>query len=111
MRRRYFVFFLFLILTGCGKDSESPTETVRMGDPDRGRRIYLANCIACHSSDPSKDGSVAPPVKGASKELLEARILRATYPAGYAPKRKSTSKPAYPFLKSAIPDLAAFLVD
>lgn len=99
---------MFLILSACGKDSKSPIETVRPADPARGRRIYVANCTACHNSDPSKDGSIGPAIKGSSQALLEARLLRSSYPPGYTPKRKTKIMPSQPYLKSAIPDLAAF---
>ncbi len=107
--RWYPVLCLTFLLSACGKDSNRPVETARAADPARGRQIYQANCVACHNTDPSKEGSLGPALKGASQELLEARILRATYPPGYVPKRQSKSMPPMPFLKSAIPDLAAFL--
>lgn len=100
---------IVLSLYGCGKDTAPAAETASAGDPVRGRRIYAANCVACHATDPSRDGSLGPAIKGASRDLLEARILHAAYPQGYKPKRQSKSMPAYPFLKSSIPDLAAFL--
>lgn len=109
MRRLYFACLVFLTLSACTKESDPPAATARAGNANRGRGIYLSNCAACHSTDPSKEGSTGPAVKGSSRELLEARILRAAYPVGYAPKRKSTAMPTYPYLKSAIPDLAAFL--
>jgi hypothetical protein len=40
---------------------------------------------------------------------LEEKILRSTYPAGYKPKRKTSAMPSYPHVKSALPDLAAYL--
>jgi len=101
---------MFLILSACTKDSNLPTQTARAGDANRGRGIYLSNCAACHnSSDPSKDGPIGPAIKGSSQALLEARILTARYPPGYKPKRKTAMMPAQPYLKSTIPDLAAFL--
>lgn len=101
---------MFLISSACTKDSNLPTQTARAGDANRGRGIYLSNCAACHnSSDPSKDGPVGPAIKGSSRALLEARILKASYPPGYQPKRKTAMMPAQPYLKSTIPDLAAFL--
>ena len=75
----------------------------------RGARVYAINCTSCHSADPAKPGSIGPPVKGASLELLEARILHAEYPEGYTPKRDSNLMPAQPYLAPKIDDLAAYL--
>jgi hypothetical protein len=54
---------------------------------------------------------VGPPVKGASRALLEARLLHAGYPPGYTPKRSSAVMPAMPQLAASIPDLAAYLAN
>jgi mono/diheme cytochrome c family protein len=75
----------------------------------RGRQVYQAQCIACHNSDPSKNGPLGPAIKGSSRELLEARILRGTYPPGYKPKRGTAIMQPMPQLASALDDLAAFL--
>jgi mono/diheme cytochrome c family protein len=80
------------------------------GDPvEAGRRAYVANCTACHNQDPTRDGTMGPAIAGASRELIEARVLRAEYPPGYTPKRESALMPAQPFLKAEIPALAAYL--
>ena len=100
---------LIFFLSACGKDSNSPAKTAQGGDAQRGKAVYLANCIACHNNDPSRDGPIGPAVKGSSRELVEARVLRAAYPAGYTPKRKTAAMPPQPYLKSAVPDLVAFL--
>ena len=52
---------------------------------------------------------LGPAIKGSSRELLEAKILRGTYPPGYTPKRPSAVMQPMPHLASAIPDLAAYL--
>lgn len=96
-----------LLLGGCGEGSKAPV--TGNGDPNRGKQVYLAQCIACHSSDPSKAGPLGPPVKGASRELLDAKVLQGTYPPGYKPKRESALMQPLPHLAPAIPDLAAFL--
>lgn len=96
-----------LTLGACAEDSSAPPSGE--GDPNRGRQVYLAQCISCHNPDPSKVGPLAPPIKGASRELLEARVVRGTYPPGYTPKQASTVMQPMPQLASAIPDLAAFL--
>lgn len=75
----------------------------------RGRAVYVTNCAVCHNVDPSVDGSLGPAVAGSSLELLEARLLRNTYPEGYTPKRDSRVMMALPYLKEDIPALAAYL--
>ena len=81
------------------------------GDPaaERGRQIYLAQCIACHNSDPTLAGPVGPPVKGSTRELLEVKLLKGTYPPSYAPKRPTNLMPPQPALAPEIPNLAAYL--
>ena len=78
-------------------------------EAERGRQVYQAQCIACHSADPAKDGPLGPAVKGASRALLEARLLRGAYPPGYQPKRPSAVMQPMPHLASSLDDLAAFL--
>jgi mono/diheme cytochrome c family protein len=109
VRYLFLLFLLTLFFSSCGKESDRSADTATKGDPARGRQIYAANCVTCHNMDPSKDGSIGPAIKGASQDLLEAKIFRATYPPGYIPKRKTNAMPAQPYLKSAIPDLAAYL--
>ena len=75
----------------------------------RGRQVYLAQCTACHNSDPSKNGPLGPAIKGSSRELLEARVLRGAYPPGYKPKRGTAIMQPMPQEASALDDLAAFL--
>ena len=75
----------------------------------RGRRVYVSNCIACHNTDPSQDGALGPAVAGSSQELLEARVIRNEYPAGYTPKRDSKAMIALPYLAKELPAIQAFL--
>ena len=76
---------------------------------ERGRVVYLSVCTACHNANPNLDGSVGPANAGASSALLEAKILRGEYPAGYVPKRDSSVMPRFANLADSIDDLAAFL--
>ena len=92
-----------LALGGCGQGPALNEAAAR------GQTVYLAQCTACHATNPAQAGPVGPPVKGASRELLEARLLRGGYPPGYTPKRGSALMPPMPQLASSIPDLAAFL--
>ena len=76
---------------------------------ERGRQVYLSQCSACHATDPSQHGPVAPPIKGSSRELLEAKVLRGTYPEGYRPKRPTAVMPPQTHVAGDIPALAEYL--
>jgi mono/diheme cytochrome c family protein len=91
-----------LALAGCERAALSP-------EAERGRQIYASQCTACHAFDPAQPGAVGPAVKGASGELLEAKILRGTYPPGYPPKRPTAVMPPQPQLAPEIDALAAYL--
>lgn len=85
-------------------DTRSPEELIAAG-----RSTYNANCIACHAMDPRSDGALGPAVAGASPELIAARVLRAEYPEGYAPKRETRVMVPLPHLEPKLPELAAYL--
>jgi mono/diheme cytochrome c family protein len=93
-------------LLGC---SERRDATPLSEQAQRGKAIYTGVCIACHNPDPSLDGALGPAVAGASRELLEARVVHRTYPPGYTPKRPSQAMPAMPHLAGRIDELAAYL--
>jgi mono/diheme cytochrome c family protein len=94
---------LLSTLCGCA-DSGS-----RDAAAERGRQIYLGQCISCHNTDPALPGAVGPPVRGSSRELLEAKIVRGAYPSGYTPKRPTAVMPLRPDLGPDVSNLAAFL--
>jgi mono/diheme cytochrome c family protein len=96
-------------LLACGEKPKASPVATGPGDPAKGRRVYMTVCIACHNPDPAKDGPIGPAIKGASRELIEARVLHASYPPGYIPKRKTALMPKQPQLENDIPDLAAYL--
>mgnify|MGYP001586355494 CR=1 FL=1 len=116
--RASLLLFVIMILIGIslgGCTKRPPVET-SSGEPvsaadlvEQGKTAYNKTCIACHNVDPAKDGGIGPAVAGSSRELLEARILKASYPAGYTPKRDSRAMPAQPHLKDDIAALAAYL--
>jgi len=98
-----------LVIGACSGDSDDSSGAAKDPDWQRGRALYLANCVACHNLDPSRDGPIGPALKGSSRELLEYRVLRTEYPPGYKPKRNTKLMPTFPYLKSEIPYLAAYL--
>ena len=77
----------------------------------QGQRVYQNVCIACHNGDPTQDGSAGPAIAGSSRELIEARVLRAAYPPGYTPKRQSNAMPRFEYLSDQIDALAAYLAE
>lgn len=91
-----------LIVGACARERLDPAA-------ERGRRVYLAQCTSCHSTDPASNGPLGPAVKGSSLELLEARLLRGAYPPGYTPKRPTAVMPPMPAVAPRLPDLAAYL--
>jgi mono/diheme cytochrome c family protein len=90
------------LLAGCSEGGGDPLAA-------RGRQVYLSQCTQCHAVDPAQAGAVGPPVKGASRELLEAKVVRGDYPPGYQPKRPTKVMPPQPTLAPDIPALAAYL--
>jgi len=48
-------------------------------------------------------------VKGASRELVEAKVLRGSYPPGYTPKRPTTIMQPIPAVAGDVPALAEYL--
>lgn len=79
------------------------------GDPKRGGQVYMQHCAACHGPDPAQDGPVGPRIKGATRALIEARVLRGGYPPGYRPKRATKLMPPLPQLDVELSHIAAFL--
>ena len=93
---------LAVALGGCSDSGLSPAA-------ERGRQVYQTQCIACHSTDPALPGSLGPPLKGSSRELLEAKVLHGTYPPGYTPKRPTKVMTPIPAAAADIGGLAEYL--
>jgi mono/diheme cytochrome c family protein len=91
---------LLLWIAGCGGE---------LTPHEQGRRVYVANCTACHHVDPARDGALGPAIAGSSRELVESRVLGAKYPEGYEPKRETALMQPLPYLKNDIDELAAYL--
>ena len=91
-----------LTLAACQGEKLSP-------QAERGRQVFVSQCTACHAFDPAQPGPVGPPVKGSSRALLEAKVLKGTYPPGYTPKRPTAVMPPQPQMAGDIDALAEFL--
>lgn len=99
----------------CNKTTET-TPAAPAGPEDaqkalitRGRAVYQSVCIACHNSDPKKAGTLGPEVWGSSLELLQARVVDGTYPAGYTPKRTTHVMQPLPQVQKDLPAIHAYL--
>lgn len=95
-------------------ETSSSTSAASASDPaaaqiEKGRSVYQSVCIACHNTDPRKPGSLGPDVWGSSRELIEARVMRAEYPTGYTPKRSTHAMVALPQYKYALDAIHAYL--
>jgi mono/diheme cytochrome c family protein len=93
---------LAVTVVGCSDTGLSPVA-------ERGRQTYLANCVACHNTDPTQPGPVGPALKGSPRELLEAKVLNGTYPPGYTPKRPTKVMVPIPTVAPEIAALAEYL--
>jgi mono/diheme cytochrome c family protein len=106
--RRQFVVVASVIagmMSGCsGGESVQLSEAAK-----RGRGVYMNVCVACHNGDPSRDGSIGPSLAGATRELIEWRVVKGEYPPGYTPKRTTNAMPAFPHLAGDVDDLYAFV--
>lgn len=110
MRKKWpWIVVLGMLVLGACKSKESLPPPGGEPNPDRGRRVYLTTCTECHNPNPANAGPIGPAVKGSSEELLRARVMTATYPVGYKPKRKTAAMDPIPEMEPYIRDLAAFL--
>lgn len=80
---------------------------------ERGRRLYISNCISCHNKDPKIKGAIGPEVIDAPLEVMTAKILTGKYPeplpAGFVPKRKTKAMRKIPKLEKDIPAIYAWI--
>ena len=97
------------IVALCCAIVSSACQAKKVAPFERGRIIYIANCLVCHNADPNLPGSEGPPIAGSSRALVEARVLHLSYPPGYIPKRKTHNMRAIPTLAPEIDNLVAFL--
>ena len=80
---------------------------------DKGRRLYLSNCIQCHNKDPNLKGSIGPEMVDAPLSVMTSMIMTGAYPTvlptGFIPKRKSKGMRKIPRLQKDIPAIYEFV--
>jgi mono/diheme cytochrome c family protein len=100
---------LLLLLVAASACSEGRSDDPQAALAERGEQVFQIHCTACHARDPGRDGPVGPAVAGSSLALLEAKVLRNEYPAGYTPKRDTKAMIPLVHLEAELPALAAYL--
>ena len=75
----------------------------------RGEVLFRTNCASCHGRDPNRPGAIGPAIAGSPRALIEARLLRRSYPAGYQPKRHTHLMQPMPWMAANVDDLTAYL--
>ncbi|HLP41935.1 MAG TPA: cytochrome c [Fibrobacteria bacterium] len=93
------------LLSACNKSERAPRDPLVA----TGQAAYSLRCGSCHHPDPARDGSLGPAIKGASLELLKARVLHGTYPEGYTPKRSTKIMRKLPLTEADVEAIHAFL--
>lgn len=80
---------------------------------DKGKRLYLSNCIQCHNKDPNLKGSLGPEMVDAPLSVMTSKVMTGVYPAvlpaGFVPKRKSKAMRKIPKLEKDIPAIHAWV--
>jgi mono/diheme cytochrome c family protein len=80
---------------------------------DKGRRLYISNCISCHNKDPNLKGPIGPEMVDAPLEIMTAKVMTgaypATLPAGFVPKRTTKLMRKIPKLQKDIPAIYAWV--
>jgi mono/diheme cytochrome c family protein len=103
--------------SGGGASKPTATKPAPPSEPEpvdlvaEGRSAFMSNCIACHNMNPTQPGAIGPAVAGSSLELLEGKVIRNEYPAGYTPKRDTRAMVPLPHLEPQIPALYAYLAE
>lgn len=93
-----------------------PTEAVIETEPvdiEKGKAIYLAACIKCHSKDPNVKGPIGPEMVDAPIEVMHAKVLTGRYPEvlpeGFVPKRKTKQMQKLPQYVKDVPSIHAYV--
>ncbi len=87
--------------------------TFAQPDLEKGRRLYMANCIQCHNRDPHLKGPLGPDLVGTPIEVMQVKVETGRYPeklpAGYVPKRKTKAMRKLPHVVKDVPSIYAWI--
>lgn len=85
---------IFLFTLACFNSDAGSYPTDRVQNLE-GKRLYVANCIRCHNSDPTKAGVIGPELYTTPSNVFRTKVPEGTYPSGYTPKRRSKIMPKF----------------
>jgi mono/diheme cytochrome c family protein len=82
-------------------------------DIEKGKTIYLAQCIKCHNKDPNIKGAIGPEVVDAPLEVMQHKVMTGRYPdvlpEGFVPKRKTKQMTKFPQYAKDVPSIHAYV--
>ena len=80
---------------------------------ERGRTLFMSNCISCHNKDPNIKGAIGPELIDAPLEVMTVKVVTGRYPevlpAGFVPKRKTKQMRKFPNLEKDVPSIHAWI--
>lgn len=104
---------LKFILKGAFLGSLFFSFTVHAEDLEKGKRLYMSNCIQCHNRDPNLKGNLGPELVDSPLEIVYAKVMTGVYPeklpVGFKPKRQSKVMRKIPHLQKDIPAIHAWI--
>lgn len=82
-------------------------------DIEKGKEIYLSQCIKCHNKDPNVKGAIGPEMVDAPLEVMQAKVFTGRYPEvlpeGFVPKRKTKQMTKLPQYIKDVPSIHAYV--
>ena len=82
-------------------------------DIEKGHKIFLTQCIACHNKDPNIKGAIGPELTDAPLDLMKIKVVTGRYPEvlpeGFVPKRKTKLMKKFPQLEADVPSIHAWI--
>ena len=80
---------------------------------ERGRKLYVSNCISCHNRDPNIAGAIGPIMVDAPLVVMTSKVMTGKYPdalpAGFVPKRTTKQMRPLKKLEADIPAIHAWV--
>lgn len=80
---------------------------------ERGKEVYLSQCIKCHNKDPNVKGPIGPEMVDAPLEVMKYKVATGRYPdvlpEGFVPKRKTKQMTKLPQYVKDVASLHAYV--